>query len=123
MRCACEQAQLWNHDRGAPLRVSVNVSSRQFGQHNLVRMVRAHCTNRAASAVPELELTESGILVDERAAVPAIRELHDLGVRLSVDDFGTGYSSLSRLRDLLSRSTGRCAANARTARRSWWRRS
>ena len=102
LRRACEQVQLWNHARvGPPLRVSVNLSSRQFGQHNLVQMVESALRESGLPAqCLELELTESGILLDERAAVPAIRELHDLGVRLSVDDFGMGYSSLSRLCDL-----------------------
>jgi len=102
LRRACDQVQQWNHARpGSPLRVSVNLSSRQFGQRNLVRTVESALRETGLPAqCLELELTESGILLDERAAVPAIRELHDIGVRLSVDDFGMGYSSLSRLCNL-----------------------
>jgi diguanylate cyclase (GGDEF)-like protein len=102
LRRACEEAQRWNHGRdGLPLRVSVNLSSRQFGQHSLVRTVENALRESGLPAqCLELELTESGIGLDERAAVPAIRELHDIGVRLSVDDFGMGYSSLSRLCNL-----------------------
>ena len=102
LRTACSQVQSWNRDRlGSPLRVSVNLSSRQFVRRNLVRTVeRALRESGLPAQCLELELTESGILLDERAIAPVIAELHDLGVRLSIDDFGMGYSSLSRLRDL-----------------------
>jgi diguanylate cyclase (GGDEF)-like protein len=102
LRTACDQVQRWNrHRHGSPLRVSVNLSTRQFVQRNLVRTVESALRESGLPApCLELELTESGILLDERAITPMIGELHDLGVRLSIDDFGMGYSSLSRLRDL-----------------------
>jgi EAL domain-containing protein (putative c-di-GMP-specific phosphodiesterase class I) len=34
----------------------------------------------------------------EDRALAAMRQINDLGVRLSIDDFGTGYSSLSYLK-------------------------
>jgi diguanylate cyclase (GGDEF)-like protein len=99
---ACGQVQHWNRARrGSPLSVSVNLSSRQFAHRNLSDKVeRALRLSGLPPQHLELELTEGGILLDERAALPTIHELHDLGVRLSVDDFGMGYSSLNRLRNL-----------------------
>jgi EAL domain-containing protein (putative c-di-GMP-specific phosphodiesterase class I) len=46
----------------------------------------------------ELEITESIAMQDHAHAIETMRQLRDLGVRLSLDDFGTGYSSLSYLR-------------------------
>ena len=44
-----------------------------------------------------LELTETGLLQDEEAAVSTLSDLRNLGVHLAIDDFGTGYASLSHL--------------------------
>src|SRR5215218_8275703 len=46
------------------------------------------------------ELTEAAIQADPDKAAGVLRELADMGVRLSIDDFGTGYSSLAVLREM-----------------------
>jgi EAL domain-containing protein (putative c-di-GMP-specific phosphodiesterase class I) len=60
------------------------------------------CVRRAG--VPpgklKLELTESLLMDNIDAAIAKMRNLKDMGVRLSVDDFGIGYSSLSYLKQL-----------------------
>lgn len=43
----------------------------------------------------ELEVTGSALIQDGEAAIAALRQLCELGVRIALDDFGTGYSSLS----------------------------
>jgi EAL domain-containing protein (putative c-di-GMP-specific phosphodiesterase class I) len=49
-------------------------------------------------ATLRLEITESVLMEDAGSTHVALRELRDLGVRLSIDDFGTGYSSLTYLK-------------------------
>jgi diguanylate cyclase len=44
-----------------------------------------------------LEITESAVMCDPRAAARNMQLLRITGVRFSMDDFGTGYSSLSQL--------------------------
>ena len=46
-----------------------------------------------------LEITESVLISDSKAAGEVLRQIRALGVGLHIDDFGTGYSALSILHD------------------------
>ena len=101
IREACRQAFAWQAAGLRPLRVAVNLSAQQFRQKNLVDLVRGALTAaRLPAQYLELELTESAVMEDAEQSISVLRELSELGVRISVDDFGTGYSSLSYLRRL-----------------------
>lgn len=96
---ACRQASLW-YQAGRRLRVSVNLSARQFAQVDLPDLVQSALNDTGLP--PELldiEITES-TLVKIKEATETLHRLKAIGVRLSVDDFGIGYSSLSYLRTL-----------------------
>ncbi len=95
---ACKAAKEFEK-LGCPLRVAVNVSTRQFrGAHFIESVVSALTRFSVPANRLELEITES-LLVDEHSeAGEIINQLCDLGVRFSIDDFGTGYSALSYLR-------------------------
>jgi diguanylate cyclase len=99
LRSACAQAKAW-HDEGLPLiRVSVNVSGRQFALSQFPNQVGAILQETGLDPSKlELEITETVIMNDEGWAEKAINQLKALGVALAIDDFGTGYSSLARLR-------------------------
>jgi diguanylate cyclase (GGDEF)-like protein/PAS domain S-box-containing protein len=98
LRTACMQARRWQLS-GMEMRVAVNLSTRQFRDHNLADMVRK-CL--AESELPprllKLEITESAVMDDADVATDILNELKKQGVQISVDDFGTGYSSLAYLR-------------------------
>ncbi|WP_299039004.1 bifunctional diguanylate cyclase/phosphodiesterase [uncultured Pseudokineococcus sp.] len=98
---ACQHAGDWQRSgsRGAGVRVSVNLSARQFRDQALVEEVARAV--RAAHLDPRLltvELTETLLLQDSSVTTRRIEGLRELGVTLALDDFGTGYSSLSYLR-------------------------
>ena len=96
---ACRQAREWRERGLPPIRMSVNVSARQFRERRLTAIVaRALDQNGVEAKFLELELTESLIMQDVDQAVATMEELKRLGVQLSIDDFGTGYSSLSALK-------------------------
>jgi len=96
---ACLQAKAWQNQGIQPLRMSVNLSPRQFRQKNLVEMIAGVLEKTGLDAnLLEVEITEGMIMHRADQAVAALERLNKLGVRLSVDDFGTGYSSLSYLK-------------------------
>ena len=94
---ACRQARAWR-DAGAALRVSVNLSSRQFRSEGLIETVGSALRESGlAPQLLELELTESLLIEDVQRAMEVMTRLKALGVAISIDDFGTGYSSLGYL--------------------------
>ncbi len=99
LHSACKQNKAWQDQGLDPMTISVNVSARQFLQKELVGRV-AHALSESGldAQYLELELTESVIMQDLEGAIATMRQLQEMGVRLSIDDFGTGYSSLSALK-------------------------
>jgi diguanylate cyclase (GGDEF)-like protein/PAS domain S-box-containing protein len=98
MREVCRQARVW-HDQGANLKVSFNVSARQFIRPDeLLRSLRSALADSGVNPIlMEIELTES-LLLDPQGMSEVLNEIRALGINLALDDFGTGYSSLSYLR-------------------------
>jgi diguanylate cyclase (GGDEF)-like protein len=97
---ATRQAASWqNRSPLGRLRMSVNVSVRQFQHPDLVGDV-AEALQRSGldASLLTVEITESLFAQDTDETSRKIALLKDLGVRLALDDFGTGYSSLSYLR-------------------------
>lgn len=96
---ACAQAARWYRSGLDQLRVSVNVSSRQFHYGDLVETVQTALDRSSLDPDQlELELTEGTLIDDVELARRTLERLRKVGVRVSVDDFGTGYSSLSYLK-------------------------
>lgn len=98
MNEVCRQARLWQ-DQGLNLKVSFNVSARQFMRPDdlLQSLRRAISVSGVNPEMMELELTES-LLLDPQGMTAVLSEINAMGVSLALDDFGTGYSSLSYLR-------------------------
>jgi diguanylate cyclase (GGDEF)-like protein/PAS domain S-box-containing protein len=96
---ACHQLATWGDDA---LSMSVNVSARQLGSTDLVKIVRA--VLEESGIAPSrlcLEITETAMMADPGAIGETLSALKQLGVRLAVDDFGVGHASLRQLRALL----------------------
>ncbi|MBI5919111.1 MAG: EAL domain-containing protein [Nitrosomonadales bacterium] len=99
LRTACKQNKAWQDAGLPPIRVAVNISSRQFKQKDLFLVVsEALEESGLAPQYLELELTESIFMEEIHTAISTLKRIKQLGVALSIDDFGTGFSSLSRLR-------------------------
>jgi len=95
---ACAAVARWNRFRPDPLRVAVNLSSRQFLENDLVASVRkALASNGCPGSWLELEITESIVLEDNSSIQSILESLSALGASIAIDDFGTGHSALSYL--------------------------
>ncbi|GAB1255904.1 hypothetical protein NBRC116494_04060 [Aurantivibrio plasticivorans] len=89
----------WDNDIGFKVpRISLNLSAAELDDHNLVnRFVDAIEDHNLSADRIELEVTESALMRSPDTAIRILRELHLLGIKISMDDFGTGYSNLAHL--------------------------
>ncbi|MBD0334062.1 MAG: EAL domain-containing protein [Cyanobacteria bacterium Co-bin13] len=99
LETACRQACHWQQELAKSLKISVNLSARQFHQPDLAGQVEQ--VLQRTGLAPQwlvLEVTESSILEDTQKALATLEDLRALGIEVAIDDFGTGYSSLSCLK-------------------------
>jgi diguanylate cyclase (GGDEF)-like protein/PAS domain S-box-containing protein len=99
LRTACAQAATWQRAGFRPVKVSVNISPRQFRHEGLAATVAGIL--RETGLDPrwlELELTESLVMHEPDRFTAMLHDLKALGIEIAVDDFGTGYSSLNHLK-------------------------
>ncbi|AFZ31054.1 diguanylate cyclase/phosphodiesterase with PAS/PAC sensor(s) [Gloeocapsa sp. PCC 7428] len=100
LREACRQMYEWQHKFTAArdLKISVNISPKQFRQLDLVTQVEQILREIGLNARDlKLEITESTLVENADLVASMLKEMQALGIGLSIDDFGTGYSSLSYL--------------------------
>jgi EAL domain-containing protein (putative c-di-GMP-specific phosphodiesterase class I) len=99
LETACFQNKSW-HDAGFdPLRLSLNLSARQFQHPTFLSTVAQILKETQVDPTSlELELTEGSIMKDPEQAIEKLQELKRMGLRVAIDDFGTGYSSLNYLK-------------------------
>lgn len=100
IKTACKQLKSWLDAGLQPIRVAVNVTTKQFRLYNLTQTIRDILAETGLEPkYLELELTEN-IIINNTDIIKTIKELKELGVQIVLDDFGTGYSSLNYLRQL-----------------------
>src|SRR3989338_1197873 len=99
LHTACVQNKIWK-DAGLPsIRVSVNLSARQFQQEDMVeKILHALKETGLEPHLLELEITEGTAMRNVETTVAKLNSLKRLGVQIAIDDLGTGYSSLSYLK-------------------------
>lgn len=103
LRESCRQLEKWHRQFPSKndLTISVNLSCKQFMQHDLVGRIAEILRETGLEArFLRLEVTESHVMENSHLAITIMNRLRELGVLLSIDDFGTGYSSLSYLQRL-----------------------
>ncbi|HEY9844783.1 MAG TPA: EAL domain-containing protein, partial [Candidatus Caenarcaniphilales bacterium] len=97
---ACHQARAWHRQfpEFSSMAVSVNLSSKQFLQPELVQQIVTVLQETGLDACRlKLEITESCLMENAEFVTAKLWQLQALDIQLCMDDFGTGYSSLSYL--------------------------
>lgn len=102
LETACQQIVQWSKEpTTAHLSIAINVSARQFQQHNFVEQLQQILARTGADPHQlKLELTESMLVDNPEDITTKMDALKTHGIKFSLDDFGTGYSSLSYLKRL-----------------------
>lgn len=98
---ACRQAAIWNsnHPDKKRLFISCNLGARQLASTEFrSSVVSAIEANAVAPWQLCLDITEPALRYNGETTWTVLRQLKDMGVKLSLDDFGTGVSNLDYLR-------------------------
>ncbi len=99
LRTACNQAISWRNENLAPITISVNLSPRQFQDANCVPLIKQVFEETSMDpSLLKIEITESMVMANVDQAIKTMKQIKDMGIKLSMDDFGTGYSSLGYLK-------------------------
>jgi diguanylate cyclase (GGDEF)-like protein/PAS domain S-box-containing protein len=95
----CAQMARWRAVGLGQVRVSINISARQFQEKGFRKVLEnyMHRFNIEPNLL-ELEMTESVLMRNASDTVETVDSLYAMDLRLVIDDFGTGYSSLSYLK-------------------------
>jgi EAL domain-containing protein (putative c-di-GMP-specific phosphodiesterase class I)/AmiR/NasT family two-component response regulator len=97
---AVHQCAAWRRS-GLSCKVAVNLSPKMLTDRTLPERLTKSASK--AGITPEdliLEVTESGMFVDDQLSMEIVARLDLRGFSISIDDFGTGYSSIQQLQRL-----------------------
>lgn len=98
VRKAFAQAKYWKETLPHPIRVSINVSMKQFYSPSFLPFMNHVLQETGIPAdLIELEITESLVMQDAERMIATLKSLKEQGFRIAIDDFGTGFSSMNYL--------------------------
>ena len=99
MQTAIRQSEQWIENGLDLPKISVNLSAIQLcnpaATERLMQIIR---DMDLATHKLQIEITETAMMQDVKAAGHTLKSLQQLGVQIALDDFGTGQSSLTYLR-------------------------
>jgi EAL domain-containing protein (putative c-di-GMP-specific phosphodiesterase class I)/CheY-like chemotaxis protein/glycosyltransferase involved in cell wall biosynthesis len=99
MNEVCRQLRQWQNQLNCNnLEISVNLSTRQFLQPDLIPQIdRILDSNNLKGSSLILEINETSLIADPAAATAILMQLQTRHIRVSIDGFGKGYTSLMYL--------------------------
>lgn len=99
LREVCKQIKSWQERGYKPIRIAVNLSTKQFQQQDMAKIIDTILNETQLEAkYLEVEITESAMMEDVNKVTHKLENIHMLGVPIAIDDFGSGYTSISFLK-------------------------
>lgn len=96
---SCRQIKEWINKGISGIKISINISAKQFEQENLVDIIKESISESEISpCLLEIEITESVVMKDKIKTIEKLNKIKEIGINILMDDFGTGYSSLLYLK-------------------------
>jgi EAL domain-containing protein (putative c-di-GMP-specific phosphodiesterase class I) len=100
IEAAAQQCARWSA-LGMSLKLVINISVQDLLDPGMPEAILAALQrNTVSNRSLGLEITESGVMQDQAAAITVLKRLRALDIDLAVDDFGTGHSSLAYVKEL-----------------------
>jgi diguanylate cyclase (GGDEF)-like protein len=100
IEAAAQQCGRWSA-HGMSLKLVINISVQDLLDPGMPDAILAALQRHNVPARSlGLEITESGVMQDQAAAIAVLKRLRALNIDLAIDDFGTGHSSLAYVRQL-----------------------
>lgn len=102
MEEACKIINRWSDNKFKLVPISVNVSRVTLIEDDtfITKLNDIINNYNIDTRFLEIEVTERVMLKDTNKIISVIKEIKDLGIKVSLDDFGSGYSSLTILKNL-----------------------
>ena len=99
LRTACHQLRSWREQGVGALRVSVNISPREFRAPGFLESLAGILEEtQMRPGELELELTERGVMQHDQKTLDVLREVQRMGVRRAGDECGTGHTTFHYLK-------------------------
>ena len=101
MQESIKQFQKWHEDGLHPGVLSLNLATLRLEKDGFVQKIKDMILKENIdTSWLSFEITEGQIMKNPEKSIEKLKDLNNLGIKLSIDDFGTGYSSLSYLKKL-----------------------
>lgn len=101
LEAVCQKQQQWIAQGHVPQVIAINQSKLHFFNPHYIDELKNILTKyQIEPSLIELEFTESAVFDNIDSLLDVMKQLRELGFKLSIDDFGTGYSSLNMLKDV-----------------------
>ncbi|MHB8127562.1 MAG: bifunctional diguanylate cyclase/phosphodiesterase [Mobilitalea sp.] len=93
-----EQLSKWRKSGLDIKPVSINFSANQLLDSGYIQFIHDILNkNNIEADLLEIEITENIFLENKQVTLAFLKQLKEMGIKISIDDFGTGYSSLNYL--------------------------